>query len=211
MMGRLSDRFNLEKQLVFYMSYHHDKINQWIHLVCIWPILITAIIMTAETNAFVEPPRGLAENSFGKLLVFNLSAVVAVVYVIWYIVLDPRAGSLGAVLVFASYLFANWLAHNAPSLFGVSAWVIALPIHLVAWTLQFIGHGVYERRKPALLDSLDQAIITAPMFVLLEVLFAAGYRPNLYRRVMAQVEINVAAFHGEKFLREHAPLLAPGA
>ncbi|GLE01501.1 hypothetical protein PINS_up018356 [Pythium insidiosum] len=210
-MGRLSDRFDLEKQLVFYMSYHHNKINQWIHLVCIWPILITAVIMTAETKPFVDQPSFLADNAFGKLLVFNLSAIVAVIYMAWYVALDPKAGSLGAALVFVSYLFANWLAQNSPALFGVSAWVIALPIHLVAWTLQFIGHGVYERRKPALLDSLDQAIITAPMFVLFEVLFSVGYRPNLYRRVVAQVELNVAAFHGEKFLRENTPLLGPAA
>lgn len=59
---------------------------------------------------------------------------------------------------------------------------------------------MFERRKPALLDSLDQALITAPMFVLLEALFPLGYRPKLYARVMKQVKINVKAFHGAKTL-----------
>jgi uncharacterized membrane protein YGL010W len=35
-------------------------------------------------------------------------------------------------------------------------WQAALVIHVVAWILQFIGHGVFEGRAPALLDSLDQ-------------------------------------------------------
>jgi uncharacterized membrane protein YGL010W len=109
----------------------------------------------------------------------------------------PSAGGLGAALVFASYIFANYLQQTAPTNYGVAGWQIALPIHIIAWIIQFIGHGVFERRKPALLDSLDQAIVTAPMFVLLEVLFSLGYRKAFFAKVMKQVEINVKAFHGK--------------
>ena len=52
---------------------------------------------------------------------------------------------------------------------GHPVWKVALAIHVTAWVLQFAGHGVFEGRAPALLDSLDQALITAPLFVLLEV------------------------------------------
>lgn len=48
------------------------------------------------------------------------------------------------------------------------AWKYALAVHCVAWTLQFIGHGVFERRKPALLDNVLQ-VFAAPIFVTLEV------------------------------------------
>lgn len=96
--------------------------------------------------------------------------------------------------MFCCYLFANSVAQNAPELYGVPGWQIGLPIHLVAWTLQFIGHGVFERRKPALLDSLDQALITAPMFVLLEALFPMGYRQELFKKVEKQAKINVKLF-----------------
>ena len=44
-----------------------------------------------------------------------------------------------------------------------------LAFHVVCWIAQFVGHGVFEKRAPALLDSVDQAFITAPLFVLLEV------------------------------------------
>ena len=39
---------------------------------------------------------------------------------------------------------------------GYPVWKIALVIHITGWILQFIGHGVFDGRAPALLDSLDQ-------------------------------------------------------
>lgn len=38
------------------------------------------------------------------------------------------------------------------------------------------------------------------MFVLLEILFPLGYRPELYQRVMKQVRINVKNFQATKTL-----------
>ncbi|KAF1329317.1 putative endoplasmic reticulum membrane protein c16e8.02, partial [Globisporangium splendens] len=194
-MGRISDRFNLEKQVTFYMSYHDNKTNQLIHFACIWPIFITGVMILAQTAPFMEQPAFLAGLPYSQYMVMNYSAAMAVLYMVWYMALDIFAGTIGAAMIFCIYVFANYFEKAAPELYGVPAWQIALPIHVVAWILQFIGHGVFERRKPALLDSLDQALITAPMFVLLEALFPLGYRPKLYERVMKQVKINVKNFH----------------
>ncbi|DBA01447.1 TPA: hypothetical protein N0F65_005566 [Lagenidium giganteum] len=199
-MGRISDRFNLEKQVVFYMSYHDNKMNQYIHFMCIWPILITAIVMLAGLDPLVEQPDIVKALPFHEYMILNPAAIVALVYMVWYVCLDWMAGTLGAALVFAGYLFANYFNQVSPATLGMPAWQPALAVHVTAWILQFIGHGVFERRKPALLDSLDQAVITAPMFVLLEALFPLGYRPQLYKRVMKQVKINVKNFHSSKTL-----------
>ncbi|XP_022987514.1 uncharacterized endoplasmic reticulum membrane protein C16E8.02-like, partial [Cucurbita maxima] len=43
-------------------------------------------------------------------------------------------------------------------------------VQLFCWTNQFIGHGVFEKRAPALLDNLAQVFLMAPFFVFLEVL-----------------------------------------
>ena len=74
---------------------------------------------------------------------------------------------------------------------GFPIWKVALTIHVVAWILQFIGHGVFEGRAPALLDSLDQALLTAPLFVLLEIFFFFGYRKDLHAKMMQQVDKNI--------------------
>lgn len=44
-MGFNKEMFDLEKQFAFYASYHSNPVNVAIHLVCIWPILATAITL----------------------------------------------------------------------------------------------------------------------------------------------------------------------
>ncbi len=44
-MPKLRDVLDVEKQFVFYASYHHQWTNVLIHLVCIWPIFATALCM----------------------------------------------------------------------------------------------------------------------------------------------------------------------
>ena len=71
-------------------------------------------------------------------------------------------------------------------------------VFIVSWIAQFIGHGVYEGRAPALLDNLMQALVLAPFFVFMEALFKFGYRPELQKRVNDAVEKEVKKFKDEK-------------
>ena len=43
-----------------------------------------------------------------------------------------------------------------------------------------------------------QAILTAPLFVLLEVMFFFGYRKEFHERIMQQVEKNIREFKNKK-------------
>lgn len=78
-----------------------------------------------------------------------------------------------------------------------STWTSAIAIHVVCWITQFIGHGAFEGRAPALLDNLVQALFLGPMFVWLEILFSLGYRPELQTRVNAKVKTEMAKFKEE--------------
>ena len=53
-------------------------------------------------------------------------------------------------------------------------------------------------RAPALIDSWDQALLTAPLFVLMEILFFFGYRKEFYAKIMQEVESNISAFQQSK-------------
>ena len=68
---------------------------------------------------------------------------------------------------------------------------IAIALNVGGWLAQFVGHSKFERRAPALLDNLLQAIFLAPLFVWLEILFMLGYRPELRARIEAAVEREV--------------------
>ena len=66
------------------------------------------------------------------------------------------------------------------------------------WIAQFVGHGVYEGRAPALLDNLVQALVLAPFFVFMEALFKFGYRPELQKRVGEAVDKEIKKFKAEQ-------------
>ena len=68
-------------------------------------------------------------------------------------------------------------------------------IHIFCWYMQLHpGHGVFEGRKPALLDSVLQAFLDAPLFVWYEVAFACGYDPSLKQQLDAAVANRHAAW-----------------
>jgi uncharacterized membrane protein YGL010W len=83
-----SDRFNLEKQVTFYMSYHDNKTNQLIHFACIWPIFITGVMILAQTEPLVEQPAFLTGLPYSQYMIMNYSAAMAALYMAWYMALD---------------------------------------------------------------------------------------------------------------------------
>lgn len=87
-------------------------------------------------------------------------------------------------ILLGSTAYGNHLTTIAPSLTTKAA----IGIHIVSWLAQFVGHGVFEGRAPALLDNLVQAIFLAPFFVWMEILFKFGYRPELQSRVEKEVQ-----------------------
>lgn len=108
--------------------------------------------------------------------------------------MEPVAGGFLAPLIMAGVAYSKHLTSS----YGSNANYWALGIHLTSWILQFIGHGVFERRAPALLDNLVQAFFLAPFFVWMEILFFFGYRPELQARVAKAVEKDVQDYQKSK-------------
>lgn len=104
-----------------------------------------------------------------------------------------------------------------------NAILISIVLHFAGWGFQFVGHGVFEKRAPALLSSLSQALTLAPLFVWLEVsysslssthsfpshppffffpflqyLFMFGYRPELQKEMNKRIEMNIAKWKNSK-------------
>lgn len=108
--------------------------------------------------------------------------------------MEPVAGGLLAPLLLAGTAYANTLTKT----YGMTANYYALGVHVISWLAQFVGHGMFEGRAPALLDNLVQAFFLAPFFVWLEVLFYLGYRPELRSRLDDAVEKEVKKFREGK-------------
>ena len=78
--------------------------------------------------------------------------------------------------------------------YGFAAFYAGL-VHVFCWYAQIHpGHGIYEGRKPALLDSALQSFLDAPLFVWYEVAFACGYDPALKQELDAAVANRHAAW-----------------
>ncbi|KAL6281341.1 hypothetical protein ACE6H2_018222 [Prunus campanulata] len=191
-MGR-TGLFDLERHFAFYGAYHNNPVNILIHTVFVWPIVFTSLVLLYFTPSLYTFPAGL---SHGFLL--NFGFVFTVIYALFYVCLDKKAGSLAALLCVLCWVGASLLAGRL----GFSlAWKVVLAAQLFCWTGQFIGHGVFEKRAPALLDNLVQAFLMAPYFVLLEVLQTAfGYEPypGFHASVKEKIDTNLKEWHEKK-------------
>jgi uncharacterized membrane protein YGL010W len=111
-----------------------------------------------------------------------------------YVLLEPVAGTILAFICLGAAALGNAALSHNPTLTNQTA----LIVHIVSWLLQFLGHGAFEGRAPALLDNLVQAIFLAPLFVWLEFLFKFGYRRELQGRVEKAVKVEIAKFRSQK-------------
>lgn len=183
--------FDLENHFAFYGAYHSNRINIAIHMMCVWPILFTALLLLYFTpSLFNLPPFELSLSGYKVVLVFNIGFLLTLIYSVFYVRFDPRAGSLAAFLCLICWVSSSFIASRLGFLL---AYKVVLVVQLLCWTGQFIGHGIFEKRAPALLDNLAQAFLMAPFFVLLEALRASGYEPypGFHARVQAKIEAEI--------------------
>ncbi|KAI5574466.1 hypothetical protein BDE02_10G147700 [Populus trichocarpa] len=192
--------FDLEKHYAFYGAYHSNPINILIHMIFVWPIFFASSLILYFTPPLFNLPQ-VELSLFGSndvVLFLNIGFFLVLIYALFYICLDPKAGSLAALFCgfcwVSSCFVASWLGFSL-------AWKVVLVAQIICWTGQFIGHGVFEKRAPALLDNLVQAFVMAPFFVLLEALQTSfGYEPypGFHASVQAKIDAEIKEVEREE-------------
>jgi uncharacterized membrane protein YGL010W len=151
------------RQLTFYARYHQDPRNCVTHYLGI-PMLFVAAILPLEA---VRIPLGGHLLPLGMLL--TLPAVIG------WIVLDLGVGAALALLLCPLFALVELIVRTgSPTLL----WSCAAGLFLVGWSFQFLGHAVFERRRPAFVDDLSQTLI-GPMFVVAKLLVGLDMRADL--------------------------------
>ncbi len=158
---------SLAEQMSVYSAYHRNPVNKAIHFVFVPAIVWTLMIALGLVDVF----------SVGSLT-FTLAHFVLVPLLVWYLLLDFAFGAV-AVLLYSTLLI---LALLVGTMGAGTALTIAGVLHVFSWAIQFLGHGVWEKRRPALLDNLFQTLV-APIFVIAEVGFMMGLRKDLEAEV----------------------------
>lgn len=190
----------LNHELAAYAAYHQHPINQAIHFVFVPAILYATLLIAAHFPLFGF--RGLALASH-KL---TWASLIAALYAAFYATLDPRLGPVYSLVVVAGYVHAARFVQRERSacprgarflaIEGTSgrALRLAFAIQLVSWYAQLHpGHAVFEKVKPALRDSLGQALSVAPLFAFYEGVWALGLEPRLQQQTLAAVAERRAA------------------
>ncbi|KAF9539031.1 hypothetical protein EC957_005860 [Mortierella hygrophila] len=199
----MSKLFDIKHQLLQYATHHNHPVNVAIHLTCIPLILWSALVFAATSGPLLPSPSPAAVASgatfpvlVDKVFQFatpNLAWAVMVGYVGYYFALDKETAFISAPLFLGAAKFATDFYLTNPSAIRIASY-----IHITAWIAQFIGHGVFEKRAPKLIENLIQALVLAPYFVVWEFLFMIGYRPQLKRELDVLVDANIKAFRARK-------------
>ncbi|KAJ2458515.1 hypothetical protein GGI02_005999, partial [Coemansia sp. RSA 2322] len=186
--------FDIKTEFPKYGEYHANKVNVAIHMLFVPTIMwctlgLVTWLAPHELFTYPAPVAALLAHLPGPAPLANITTLVMVGFVAFYVALEQVAGLLTVPIIYAFLVTSQRLVLESPS--GIK---IVLALSIVGWIAQFVGHGVFERRAPALLDNLLQALVMAPFFVFLELLFACGYRPALHRELRSEVGTRILAF-----------------
>jgi uncharacterized membrane protein YGL010W len=153
---------NANQLMIDYAAYHRDKRNIATHFIGIPLIVFSVGILLArpafEIGGVTLTPIWIiwAAATLWYLALGNLALGIAVSVV--------NGVLIGLAQPLAAGSVASWLA------WGVGTFV-------AGWVIQFVGH-YYEGKKPAFVDDL-LGLLTGPMFVTAEAMFALGWGKDL--------------------------------
>ncbi|KKA29017.1 hypothetical protein TD95_004538 [Thielaviopsis punctulata] len=185
---------SLERHLVFYGTYHSHPVNLAIHMCTVPPIVFAVFCLAANSGPLISLPEWAAVS----FLPLNLGTIAALTLGGLYVLLEPVAGILLAVLCIWGTAQVNELREidldNANKL--------AVGTLSVGWLLQLIGNAVFEKHIHEKVSHVLQAMFVAPLFVWFKVLFGLGYRSELQGRVNASVQKELAKIEKEKMAKK---------
>jgi uncharacterized membrane protein YGL010W len=151
------------RQLTDYVEYHRDPWNCAMHVIGIVFLFLAAVL----------PLSSWSVAAFG---VQTSAATIAVVPVlIYWFLLDAALGTaiLGAavLLLSAAAMIVNYTT-------SAGMWSITVVLIVIGVASQVVGHRVFERRQPALMDNPTHLLL-GPMFVMAKLFIALGFRRDL--------------------------------
>lgn len=126
----------LQRHYSFYAQYHSHPVNQWIHIICVPVIYLTALTMLQI--AFDSYASEAAKLTFAQYGIHACFAVVAAYCVYYYFIAGFGVGTTMLVLLASLYIGALKLLSLENALF------VATAIHIASWAAQFVGHFAFE-------------------------------------------------------------------
>ena len=134
----------------FYRMYHQDPINRLIHAICIPGISWSLCALLPPLHSLLLV--GFYDAAYLYLFVTHL-----------------RHLEMTDFLKLSCFLIGIWGSGSLFHLYGPYHEVVAWSTFVFSWIMQFLGHALFEGNRPALLDSMHQSFLMAPLFAYFEI------------------------------------------
>ena len=151
-MYNYSNIINLNESYNFYKKYHQNYENKLIHVFSIPLIAFSLSVLLSN----IIPFKVLGIKIKANFLLLSF-------YLLLYSTMDPIFFYPMGLFLYLIFSFSELF-----KIFVKNYYFYAFIIHCISWILQFSGHYLFEGNKPALLDSLSQSFLMAPLFSYLE-------------------------------------------
>ena len=172
-----------------YGRFHNNPINKLIHVIFVPLIVLTLGVFSCELISPME--------FNGKMmcpLPFILGSAMSIVYTI----VDVPTGIVFGLFTVLGGTGVSEFYLAGGEYFGYSVLQFSLALNLTGWILQFVGHGVFEKRAPALITNLAYTLL-APFFVTFEIMNFFGYKSgDEMDKVMQKIEEDIHNFQQGK-------------
>jgi uncharacterized membrane protein YGL010W len=151
------------RQMIDYVRYHRDPRNGLMHVIGIVFLFLGAVL-----------PLSLWQfDAFG--LKISLGAILTLPVLLYWLLLDAALGA--GILAFA-VLFLAAAMLIVGHVHGIALWTLFAALIILGFASQAVGHQVFERNKPSLLDH-PAHLWLGPMFVMAKLYMALGFRPAI--------------------------------
>ena len=140
-----------------YERYHQNKWNKYCHLIGLPLVLFSLLGLLSHVVLWAPEPNSLFRLDLGLVLFFGGA--------IFSIKTDAKLSVPYLLFCYFNYLLARHL--SVPLLVGLQA---------VAWFFQLYGHYHFEKKSPALLQSIEHVFI-GPMWFFAWI--TGYYRPQM--------------------------------
>jgi uncharacterized membrane protein YGL010W len=154
---------HFKRQLADYVEYHRDSKNCAMHVFGIIFLFLAAVL----------PLNMWPVQAFGVQT--TMATIMVLPVLIYWLLLDA---TLGVGILCAAVLLLLTAATIVDHASAAGVWSIAAALIIIGVAFQVIGHRVFERRQPALLDNPTHLLL-GPMFVMAKLYIALGFRNDL--------------------------------
>ncbi|HLJ00707.1 MAG TPA: Mpo1-like protein [Bradyrhizobium sp.] len=153
----------LKRQLTDYVEYHRDPWNCAMHVFGIVALFFAAILPLS-----LSPVHLLGAP-------MTLAPLMVLPVLLYWLLLDAALGAaLFGFAVMLLWAAAQLVSHTSTAL----VWSITAVLIIVGIAFQAVGHRVFERRQPALVDNPSHLLL-GPIFVTAKLFIAFGLRRDL--------------------------------